>query len=450
MKNLPVRIGYIGGQPQRINERAIDSQWIGYLGEHAETVSIPPLSIMKLFGGAIEQWRRKLPGSIEGFAERLRQLCAKYEIQAMYVNLPVLLPYLMMARNEGGIKLSFLFIAHSVGSEFWLKQWIGIAPLLQQQDVLLTSSASSREALLRLSPVYRHAKLIPLCIQTREGASIRSTAMRDHSSARNMLAIGRIDPDKNIHVLLRCFAEIRRQVPDAHLYIAGEYTGASAEAIDRYRSELAAFIENACLSDCVSFTGPVIGEQKEQLFAQADVLVNLSTDLGETFGFNLLEAKTWGLPVVCTGWDGFCELVADGEDGILTACHWDGDSPTVDEADVVQACVRLLSDDVLRERLAANAWHRARNYDYHMIMPQIIAELEAALEVPAARREIPFNTPIAELDELYELSALDRLPFLNETPVSILSLADTHAPEWPSMVKPVVQHFARRTSYAEL
>jgi glycosyltransferase involved in cell wall biosynthesis len=455
MKLAPIRIGYIGGQAQRINERAIDSQWTVCLSEYAETVAIPPLSFMKLFGGSIERWKRKMPGSIRSLSEQLKSLCEKHRIQALYVNLPVILPYLMMARNEGGLKLSFLSIAHSIASEFWLKHWIGVAPLLDDQDVLLVNSSSSREALLRISPVFEMSKLIPLCTRPLEDKAIRSriTLKESHTSddrVLNLLSIGRIESVKNIHVLLRCFADIRKHLPNVHLYIAGEYTGSSPAVIDLYREQINHLITDYELLRDVTFTGPVTGEKKDQLFIQADVLVNLSTDLGETLGFNLLEAKTWGLPVVCTSWDGFQDIVGDGEEGFLTTCNWDAEAPVIDEQAAVQACIKLLKDDTLRKAFSNNTLSKVQQYDYRFIVPKIIEALEQGLTAKSSRRGVLFSEKIRSLGGIYHLPALSQLPFMEETPVSVLSLKDSNSTRWTSWVKPIIQHFVGGLQHAKL
>ncbi|MGB8954344.1 MAG: glycosyltransferase family 4 protein, partial [Tumebacillaceae bacterium] len=336
-----MRIGCIGGQARRVNERVIDDQWTRYLGEHADVVKIPPLAFLKLFGGSIQKWEKRLPDSLPELAEGLRKLCASHDIDTIYVNMPMLIPYLLMARNHGGLDIGLLFIAHSVGSEHWMRQWIGIAPFVTERDVLLASTESSYQALLNISPRYELATRLPLCIELPE----RFSGTQEQAEHRpQILAIGRLEDVKNVEVLLDCFAAIRERVPDAHLLIAGEYTGQQDEQIAAYRKVIGERIERYELHDAIELPGAVVGEEKETAFRQADLLINLSTDPGETFGFNLIEAKIAGLPVVCTNWDGFADVVEHGVDGLLVDCDWSGDAPVIAQEMVVAACVRLLTD----------------------------------------------------------------------------------------------------------
>ncbi len=165
-----VRIGFISGQSGRLNERAIDNQWIDYLGQYAELVPIPPFRIFKLFNGSIDRWLQSLPHSLDALSRELKKLCDSSRIRCLYLNLPAVIPFLLMARTYAGLDLGVLFLAHSVGSERWVRQWIAIAPWLTAKDVLLCSTASSREALLRISDRYRLARHIPLCIAMRGAA----------------------------------------------------------------------------------------------------------------------------------------------------------------------------------------------------------------------------------------------------------------------------------------
>lgn len=461
-----VRIGCVGGRPRRVNERAIDGEWAACLADYANVVSIPPLRYMKLFGGSLERWKRRLPDSLMELAERLREMCRQYRIEAMYVNLPVILPYLMMARNEAGLKLSFVCIAHSIASEFWLKQWIGIAPLLTSRDVLLVSSSSSLQAMLNISPVYRQATLLPLCIRIPETAAERLPAPGDlrqeasgRNDRRNILALGRLESVKNVHILLRCFAAMADQMSKEgirpHLYLAGEYTGPSTTVIDAYREQLESLIDRFELRRHVTFTGPVTGQAKEQLLRSAHLLVNLSTDPGETFGYNLLEAKVAGLPVVCTAWDGFRDIVADGIEGTLVSCSWDEALPAFDEAEVSRACTSLLLDGERWQRYSRNTRQCAEQFDHRRIMPRIIEAVERAQRQsmrtePSDWRSRCFDRPVRMQADLYRLPALAMLPLLDRTPADILSLEDSGSSEWTSWVKPVIAHYGRSMHDAKL
>lgn len=444
-----IRIGYIDGQPQRVNERVVDGQWIDYLGQYAELVRISPFQIYKLFGGTVIEWLKRFPESLMQLSERLDELSRKYNISMLYMNLPSVAPYLLMARSYGGIQLGMVMIAHSVGSEFWLRQWTAIAPWLCERDVLLSSTDSSREALLRISGRYHAAQRIPLCIDID-----KQSGPIPRKQGNQLLSIGRIEDVKNIEILLEAFADLRKFIADAQLTIAGEYTGISADQIDAYRRRIETLILQLGLSESVAFPGPVTGSAKHELFKNADLLLNLSTDPGETFGYNLIEAKTWGLPVICTGWNGFKEVVTDELDGYLIECRWEGDYPEIERKQVVARCLDLLKNPIRYEVFTSRALLEARQYDFKLVMPRIAAEIRAAdtFKISADPKALQIaSSPVFNLGSYLNLNNLRSVPFLHECLVEVANGGSRMGVrEWMPLVKPVIGHFAGGRVHANL
>ncbi|MFD0669987.1 glycosyltransferase [Cohnella sp. GCM10027633] len=447
------RIGCSGGSAKRLNERAIDSQWVRYLTEHAEVEALQPLTLFRMLGGSIERFLRDYPRSLERLAEELGELRERTGLRSIYMNVPALVPYLLMGRAYGGIDLGFLFIAHSIGSEWWLRQWLAIAPLLNARDVVLASSNASLTALRRISDRFGIARLIPLCADTRDRSSIGpAIAARE---GRRLLSIGRLEDVKNIDSLLRAFAAIRSRLPDAELTIAGDYTGADQDQIERYRELLNGLVGRLGLEVSVAFAGPVEGEAKERLFERSDLLLNLSTDPGETFGYNLIEAKQWGMPAICVNWNGFRDVVAHGEDGYLIDCDWGGDLPIVDEARTADVVLRVLKDDTLRAALSRRAAQRALSFDYRAVFPSVIAAIAASEAIPGAIAKHPdvlglLNRRMSELTMEYRMEHMLRLPFANERMIDIVSgRSAVPLRDWMPAVRPIIGHYAGRIAHAE-
>ncbi len=445
------RIGCVGGQSGRINERAIDTQWIEYLGCYADVVKIPPIRWIKLMGGAPDTWPDMSAARLGEAAKGLAELVQAYELDAIYANLPALTPYLLAARSLAGLPTGFLMIAHSVGSEHWLRHWLSITPLLCSRDVVLTATHSAKQALTNLSPVYEASPVIPLCIRVEDspGTTAEDPGRRRWTNpAFHMLSIGRLEQVKNIDKQLLMLHELRQHIPSARLLIAGDYTGADQTEITEYRLKLQSLVHKLGIEEAVSFTGPVMGEEKEELFRKADVLVNLSTDPGETFGFNLLEAKTRGIPVVCTGWDGIREVAEHEKDGLLISCRWSGDTPVFDYMEAAKQVVRLYQDRELARSMSARAQWNAKSYSYKLIMPRVVEALNRALSsdipalVPSAKEtEHLLTRPIGELPQMYHLSELRAPELLNRNPLTVLRNTRMDRGRWAAAAKPIIHHF---------
>lgn len=443
-----LRIGCIDGKPKRVNERVVDGLLIKNMGEYCEWVKIPPLQIFKLFGGSVQNWLQKFPASLSSLSEGLGELCARYDIKTLYLNLPLLNPYFFMARNLGGLDLGFMCLGHSVGSEFWLKQSVSIAPWLTRRDVMLSSTQSCQKALMKISDRFRITLPAPYCIEVPEESADLSTPR----GGNRLLSIGRIEDVKNIHVLLEVFAALRERLPELTLTVAGEYTGSSPEAIEEYKQKIAGLIARHKLESSVRFPGAVVGPAKDMLFKTSDLLLNLSTDPGETFGYNNIEAKCWGLPVVCSNWDGFQEVIEHGGDGLFADCRWDESHPVLDQGQVVEACLTLLRDPALWKEYSLRAMKNASRFDYRAVIPKVLAAIEEAsahkLDPHPQVPEIAGST-IAELSSVFHTENLKTLPFFHTRLIDITESASTCPLDlWMPMVRPLIHHFAGRIQYA--
>ncbi|MFE0591325.1 GT4 family glycosyltransferase PelF [Micromonospora echinospora] len=152
--------------------------------------------------------------------------------------------------------------------------------------------------------------------------------------------MGRIDPLKDLHTLIRAFALVRAEIPTARLRIFGGTPAANKV----YHASCEALIDELGLTGHAVLEGRV-GNAVEAY--HAGNLVAL-TSISEGFPYTVVEAMACGRPTVCTNVGGVAEAV--GDTGFVVAPR--------DVAAVADACVRLLRDRELRLRLGAVA--RAR------------------------------------------------------------------------------------------
>ena len=199
----------------------------------------------------------------------------------------------------------------------------------------------------------------------------RNGTARDEAPMPRLLCVGRVSPEKGVHVLLEAFEEVARRHPDVRLDVVGPNAGtAPVEFIVGLSQEpevraLAAFYEGDYLAHLkglcppdvegrVAFTGPVPYSALAEAYGRADVLVNAS--LSDTFPMPILEAMACGLPVVATDAGGAVESVVEGETGLLVPS---GDAPAL--ADAIS---RLVSDPALRRRMGEAGQQRAHLFSW--------------------------------------------------------------------------------------
>ncbi|MBD9736066.1 GT4 family glycosyltransferase PelF, partial [Streptomyces sp. H28] len=152
--------------------------------------------------------------------------------------------------------------------------------------------------------------------------------------------VGRVDPLKDLHTLIRAFALVRHEVPDARLRMFGPVS-ADHRA---YHASCLALIEELGLTGAAVFEGRV----PRQVDAYQAGHLTALTSVSEGFPYTVVESMSTARPQVCTKIGGVPEAVGDA--GILV--------PPGDHRAVAEACVRLLRDAGLRRRLGDAA--RAR------------------------------------------------------------------------------------------
>lgn len=152
---------------------------------------------------------------------------------------------------------------------------------------------------------------------------------------------GRVDPIKDLETLIKAFALVRKEVPEARLRLFGG-TPKGGEAYAQRCKDLAASLG---VGDCVAFEGRVADIRDAYVAGHVVVLSSIS----EGFPYTLIEAMTVGRACVATDVGGVPEAV--GDTGIVV--------PPRDPAAMAEACVKLLADRDLRHAMAAAARHRA-------------------------------------------------------------------------------------------
>jgi glycosyltransferase involved in cell wall biosynthesis len=141
-----------------------------------------------------------------------------------------------------------------------------------------------------------------------------------------LACVARFHPVKDHAMLIRAFARIAPQFPQAKLLLAGE--GPLRESLEQQ-------VAQAGIAEQVRFLG--VRRDVPQLLAAVDAFA--LTSVSEAASLTVLEAMASRLPVVVTAVGGNPEMVRDGIDGDLV--------PRGDDAACAEALARLLADPAL-------------------------------------------------------------------------------------------------------
>ncbi|AYN43020.1 DUF3492 domain-containing protein [Streptomyces dangxiongensis] len=189
---------------------------------------------------------------------------------------------------------------------------------------------------------------------------------------------GRVDPIKDLETLIRAFALVRKEVPEARLRLFGG-TPRGGEA---YRERCEALAAELGHADAVTFEGRV--DDIKDAYAAGNVV--MLSSISEGFPFTLIEAMSCGRATVSTDVGGVREAV--GGTGLVV--------PPRDPARMAAAALELLGDAERRRAMGEAA--RLRVIEQFTLRQTIDTFRSIYLELPTRVR--PSTEPAAQGEAL--------------------------------------------------
>jgi glycosyltransferase involved in cell wall biosynthesis len=206
-------------------------------------------------------------------------------------------------------------------------------------------------------------EILPTGINPEDFHPISTAGFRQKYNIRQngklLLFVGRLGEEKNIRFLLKSFAEILKQI-DLNLILVG-----SGPSISDYKK----FVKEEGIEDKVYFLGFLPKVETNKIFGACDLFVFPS--LTDTQGIVIIEAMAAGLVPVAMNKLGPSDIITDGFDGVLSK---------LDHIDFRKNIIKLLTDDVLRQKLANNAKKTAEKYSQEKITQKLITLYELTKE----------------------------------------------------------------------
>jgi glycosyltransferase involved in cell wall biosynthesis len=182
--------------------------------------------------------------------------------------------------------------------------------------------------------------------------------------------VAQLRPQKALEVLIEAVARLPEELGSARLVIAGE--GPSRPELEQAAARLGV-AERVHLLGTRTDVGAIL---------DALDVAAMSSDF-EGLPLFAFECMASGTPLVATNVGGLPEVIDDGETGLLV--------PARDPAALASALERLLRDPALRERLAAAARERVRDYElpaiaarFGRLYDELLAESGVSARGPAA------------------------------------------------------------------
>ncbi|WP_245872144.1 GT4 family glycosyltransferase PelF, partial [Streptomyces alboverticillatus] len=186
---------------------------------------------------------------------------------------------------------------------------------------------------------------------------------------------GRVDPIKGLETLIRAFALVRAEIPDARLRLFG----GTPRGGEGYRTACENLAAELGVGDAVTFEGRV--EDIRDAYAAGNVV--MLSSISEGFPFTLIEAMSCGRATVSTDVGGVREAV--GDSGLVV--------PPRDAPSMARAALTLLRDPGLRARMGEAA--RLRVIEQFTLRQTISAFRDIYHDLAGLRQPVPAHTPLA-------------------------------------------------------
>jgi glycosyltransferase involved in cell wall biosynthesis len=237
----------------------------------------------------------------------------------------------------------------------------------------------------------RFPSLAPRCSHVYNGVDIALFARPPDLQPKpnHLVYVGRLAPEKGVHVLVDAFEMVLAHHPDAHLQLIGPESVFPLEALfpgcedphllaiepyfrpgtypELLRAKISRFPPGS-----ISLLNQGVKFNELPCHYHAASIFTFPSLCEESFGMPLVEAMAAATPVVATRGGAFPEIVEAGRTGLLVERS--------DARGLADAILQLLSDPERRERMAKAAAKRASTvFSWDHIVEELAAKYEALL-----------------------------------------------------------------------
>lgn len=227
-------------------------------------------------------------------------------------------------------------------------------PALKRADVIIADSRATADDIIGFMPTLKERIRIvyPGLTRFSEDEEVQLPPFMNLRSARYALFVGTLEPRKNLPRILNAFASVPVSVrKDLKLVIAGGQGWRMANLTD--------LVKKVGLENEVVITGRVSDSQLAELYLSAQFL--LMPSMYEGFGFPIIEAQSFGVPVITSNISSMPE--AAGAGAILV-------DPRSEEQ-IARAIASLITDRELAKRLSSLAKENHLNFSWDKTATEI-------------------------------------------------------------------------------
>lgn len=173
-----------------------------------------------------------------------------------------------------------------------------------------------------------------------------------------LLTVGRVEHAKGQHILIQALIHALPQCPSLNIIIIGEDTHMyTHHKYHSYKNYLQKTVNKHKLNNNVSILAPVARHQLHKYYR--DCLAVVVPSVGnENQPLVMLEAMSFGKPVIASNAGGITETIKDKINGLIFRQN--------DPLDLSQKMITLVKNPSLQKKLANTSLKLVSNYDIHL------------------------------------------------------------------------------------
>ena len=237
---------------------------------------------------------------------------------------------------------------------------------LNKSDLIIGCSEYITDKIKKRFPQVAHR-----CITVYNGVDTDVFAPKNNNKGtltKRLLSVGRMSPEKGLHVLIKALPKIIKRFPKVQCDIVGPKSIVPKDFLialsddnrvsslsSFYQGNYSAHLRNQVtalnLADHVKFSGAIPFESLVTKYQTSHMLVQPS--LSDAFPLPVVEAMACGLPVIGTLVGGIPESIENGKEGLVVEAG--------DAAALAEGIICLLENEDLRESMGKAARRAPRN-----------------------------------------------------------------------------------------
>jgi len=254
---------------------------------------------------------------------------------------------------------------HTISSIYEIFHRLEFKFFTKKVDKLFPVSNAIKQLLIKNEFDKDRLKVIHNPVPLQEKTTTNLKEELNLSGKKVILYAGRVTEEKGVHRIV----EAMRYIDNAIFLIVGR--GSYVKTRTPYYKSLEEMVKKYNLKERVKFIGYVGSDNMKEYYSIADLVV-LPCTFYEPLSRMLLEACSYGIPVIASNVGGNSEIVDDGKDGILLK--------TLETEELVKAIKYILENPDIYEKMSKYCKEKVkREFSLERVGREILEEYKIEL-----------------------------------------------------------------------